>query len=263
MKRICLLPLLFPLAVIASPRPSDDGIPKFPGYKGLKDQALSLPEQKLTPENPWYNEIELGYITTSGNSDTEVFNGKAKSQYENGSWRHRVELTALNSATDDKRTDERYDILGKSDFKINDGTYSFLRAEYERDRFSGFDYAGSGALGLGHRLIDAPNMFLELEAGPGYREAKESESGDFRRDTILYAGERYSWQFTETASLNQQLTVESGSQNKVTEGLVSLKVGISERFALKLSWRGQYTSDVPEGTKNFDSETGVNLVYGF
>lgn len=259
---VLLLASLLPLAAQAG-EIGPSSTPRFPGREAIKNEKLTLPEQKLSPDNSWYNELELGYLTTSGNSDTEVLNAKAKTLYENGSWRNRLELTALNAATDDKRTDERYNALGKSDFKITEKDYSFLRAEYEQDRFSGFDYQGSGAFGLGRRFIDADNMLFELEAGPGYREAKESESHERRNDTILYAGERFSWQFTENAQLVQQLTSESGSENRITEALVALKLGINEHFAMKLSWRGEHTSEVPEGVKKLDSETGVNLVYGF
>lgn len=264
MKSLFALPLLFPLALAAAPvGPSEDGTPHFPGRDALKDEKLTLPEQKLSAEKPWYNEIELGYLMTSGNSETEVLNAKTKTLYENGSWRNRLELTALNAATDDVRTDERYNALGKSDFKITERDYSFLRGEYERDRFSGYDYSGNAALGLGRRIIDEADMLLEMEAGPGYRQSKETVTGEEHDDTIIYAGERYSWQFTPTAQFSQQLSVEQGSENSVAEMLAALRVGINAHFALKLSWRGEYTDKVPEGVERLDTETGINLVYGF
>lgn len=264
MKYSLVLPLLLPLHLAAAPvGPAADGTPRFPGREALKNEKLTLPEQKLSAEQPWYNEFELGYLMTSGNSETEVLNAKTKSLFENGSWRNRLELTALNAASDEQRTDERYNALGKSDFKITERDYSFLRLEYERDRFSGYDYQGNGAVGLGRRFIDEPGMVLELEAGPGYREAKEELSEIVHRDTILYAGERFSWQLTENTQFIQQLTVESGGANRIAEAIAALRVGINEHFALKLSWRGQHTGEVPEGVEKLDTETGVNLVYGF
>ena len=263
-KSLLALPLLLPLSLAAAPvGPSEDGTPHFPGRENFKDAKLTLPEQKLTPDHPWYNEIELGYLMTSGNSETEVLNAKTKTQYENGSWRNRLELTAMNAATDDVRTDERYNALGKSDFKINEQDYSFLRGEYERDRFSGYEYQGNAAFGLGRRFIDEADMLLELETGPGYRQSKEEVSREEHTDTILYAGQRFSWQFTPTAQFSQQLSVEQGSENAVAEMLAALRVGINEHFALKLSWRGEYTDKVPDNVERLDTETGINLVYGF
>lgn len=265
MKYLLVLPLLAPLALAAAPiGPTNDGTPRFPGRSDVTTGgALTLPEQTLSADKPWYNEIEFGYLMTAGNSETESLNAKTKSQYESGDWRSRLELTALNSSAEDSRTGERYNALGKSDYKFTDKDYSFLRLEYDRDRFSGFDYQGNGAFGLGRRFVDEPNMLFEMEAGPGYREAREELSQEKHSDTIFYAGQRFSWQFSENAQLIQQLSFESGNENQISEAALAMKVGFTKNFALKLSVRGEYTDQVPEGVEKMDTETGVNLVYGF
>jgi len=67
-------------------------------------------------DNTWKANVEIGYVTTDGNTQTESLNAKAKAEMEREKWRHTVNLEALNSSDSGVSTAERYMVSGQSNF---------------------------------------------------------------------------------------------------------------------------------------------------
>lgn len=221
--------------------------------------SLVLAEDEKTG---FAGEAELGVVSTSGNTDSRSLNGKAKLRYLYEQWRHEGRLEALHTSDDGATSAERYLASGKSDYLISETDYLFATVRYEKDRFSGYDYQFSEALGYGRRLINEENLKLDLEAGPGARHSRLT--GEKQHDEAMFrlAG-KLAWDISETARFTQEALLETAKKNTYTESVTAISVRINASFALRLAFTAKHNSKVPAGTKKTDTLTAVSLVYDF
>jgi len=215
-----------------------------------------------TAEEGLKGEVELGWVATSGNTETQSFNGKAKAIHERDQWRNTFRLEALNSQDEDETTSERYFASAKTDYRYTEYDYWFGNLRYENDRFSGYDYTASETAGYGRRVMERPALTLDLEAGLGGRHRKpEGASRD--DEAIVIAAGALVWEISENAGFSQDARIEHGSDNTYTESVSALTTRINSRFSMKAAVTLKHNSDVPEGNDKTDTMTAVTLVYDF
>jgi putative salt-induced outer membrane protein len=214
-------------------------------------------------DKSWSGEAELGLISTTGNTETQTLSGKAKIENNREKWHHSASIEALNSESEDTTTAERYTITGKTDYKISDRSYAFARLSYEDDRFSGYEYQATGALGMGYKVFNQERLNLDVEGGPGMRKSKVEESGDTENETTLYLSGLLDWKLSDTSNFTEELTSEIGEDITITKSIAGLKTQVNGSLAMKITYTVKHTSDVPVGVEETDTETAVTLVYGF
>jgi len=210
----------------------------------------------------WKGEAELGFVSTDGNTETETVNAKAKITTNRDKWRHKIEAEALNSSNAAGTTAERYLVTGQSDYKITKQDYFFGLLNYEKDRFSGYDYRISEALGYGRRVIDESAFTLDLEGGPGARQSK-LDNGDSDNEFMVRGAAKFAWVISDTSKFSQVLTIEAGEDATISKSVTGLTSQIAGSMAMKLTYTLRNTSDVPPGIEKTDKETAVTLVYSF
>ena len=210
----------------------------------------------------WTGSGEAGYVATTGNTDTSNLVAKLGVTNERAKWRHTLNLEALNSEDDGNTTAERYFASWQSDYKLSERDYLFGRLAYEDDKFSGYDYRTTEAIGYGRRVLDTETMKLDLEAGPGARQSK-LEGGGTEKEMILRLAGRYAWQISEHARFTQDLSSDIGEDATITKSVTALQADVMGNLAMKLSYTVTHTSDVPDDIDKTDTETAVTLVYGF
>ena len=203
---------------------------------------------------------ELGFISTSGNSDSQTLLSKLEAEYAYAKWEHFLELEALNGEQNNRRSAEKYLAHLQSDFGLSDRTYLFSGLGWEKDRFSSYAYQASWALGLGHKLIHTERQTLRLEVAPGYR-ISEPDPGETEEDLIVQLNEKYTWQISETSDFEQLLSSEIGESNTRTRFKMSLGSQINSIVSMKLGYGLTHNSDVAPGSKKTDRETTVTLVF--
>ncbi len=204
----------------------------------------------------------LGLVVNSGNSNNETLNGNIKASYEKRSWKHAFGLDAKKTREDEVTTAQRYLLTQQSDYSFSEKTYIFEAFRYDDDEFSGFEYQASLSGGIGWHLIKTDETTLDLELGAGYKQ-NELNNGDTEDEGIIRLAEDYKTQLSETTQLFQGLLIESGDSNTVSEGTIGLKVAMSDKLALQLSYNVRHNSDPPPGNGSTDRTTAATLVYGF
>ncbi len=229
---------------------------------GLTASMPLLAEEQtpVTDETLWKATAELGYVKTSGNSDTQTLNAKFNASTEYDAWKHALHLETLSSSSNDVRSAEKYRAEVQSDYFISERTYALGLVSWEKDNFDGFDYQASLVAGLGYKVIQEPDMELRLELAPGYR-VSELKSGSNEEDAIIRAAEVFSWKFSKTSSLDQFLNTEAGDSNTVTRFGISLTSQVDDALSMKVGYNIKHNSDVAQGSDKTDKETSVTLVY--
>lgn len=211
---------------------------------------------------PILGEAELGFVSTDGNSDTQTINAKLKLTTENQGWAHQANLTAFNNASGGATTAEKYTFAVQSDRKLDERSSLYMIATHEEDHFSGFDYQSTVGVGYGYKMIDDDERSLTLEAGPGYRMNAVTD-GDKQNEITLRLAEIYSWKFSDTAELNQHLTIEGGDENTISNLGASIKSSLTGSLALKVGFDIKHTDKVPANRDDTDTETYATVTYSF
>ena len=214
------------------------------------------------PKSLWKASAELGFVTTSGNTETETLNAKASASTDREQWRHKGEVTALKSSDAVNTTAEKYTLMVQSDYKLEGKNFLFGVVTYDDDKFSGYDYRVTEAIGYGRRVIEETDMTLDLEIGPGARQSK-LDSGETDSEGLIRAAAIYNWTISKTSKFGEALTVEAGEDVTVTKSVTSLSSQIEGNLSMKVTFTYKNTSEVPVGVEETDTETAITLVYNF
>ncbi len=238
--------------------------------KALFVAALLMPSatvlaQAAAPveeESPWSGALSLGYLSTSGNTETTSYNTKFGIAYEADKWTHAFNASANGADETDTTTAEAYQAGWKSDFNFTEQDFIFGTVDWRKDRFSGVDQQLSEAIGYGRKILDTPSHILSVGLGLGHRQADladgTSESGVIGRGSI-----DYNWIFSETAGFDQNIIVESGSDNTYIESVSAVRAKLLGNFALVLAYTIKQNSDVPVGSEKTDRLTAISIEYAF
>lgn len=224
---------------------------------------VSAEEAAESEKRGWGGEAELGVVSTTGNSDTESVNAALALTNELTPWRHEVHFEALHTSDSGETTAERYLMAGKSEYRFEgDRRYLFGTLRYEDDRFAGYDYRISETFGYGWRVLDRPDLTLDLEAGAGGRHTVYFDDEREDEPIVRLAG-GLGWDVSDTARMTQNLFVETGAENTYTESVSALKLKINSNLATKFTYTVRHNSSVPTDTENTDTVTAVTLVLDF
>jgi putative salt-induced outer membrane protein len=206
--------------------------------------------------------VALGYLATSGNSDSENLSLNFSGDYYGEVWHHNLEGRAVRASTSGETTAEAYGLSWQSDRDFGDKSYLFTRAAWDKDKFSGYDEQLREVVGYGRHFIDSERHKLNGEAGLGLRQS-DLRDGTSEDESITRLSMDYAFQLSETAEFKQRLGVESGSKNTYTESVTSLSADVWTDLAIVLSYTIKRNSDVPVGTVKKDTFTAVSLEYSF
>ena len=239
----------------------------LPGLLTMSANVLAAEEEK---KSPWTSSVELGFIRTTGNTETQTSALKADVVYEVEKWRHSAHAEGYGQESEDATTGEsvvsaeRYELSGKSDYKFTEHDYAFGQVKLKKDRFSGFEYENSLSLGYGRKAILKDNMELDLEIGPGMRFYKPDD-GESQDEALLVLAGKYWWAITGNSKFTQDLFFDIGEEYTESKSVTGISANINKTLALKFTYTIRHKSDVPDPatTEKTDTEAAVTLVYNF
>ncbi len=219
-------------------------------------QSAGAPADRLS------GKAALGYLATSGNTDSESTNASFSIVYAPSAWTHSFDVSAVGASTDGETTAESYLFGYEGRRAFGEHHFLFGALDWKRDRFSGYAEQVSQTVGYGRRFLNGERHLLDAGLGFGARQS-ELRDGTEEDDRIVRGSVNYRWVMTETTDFEQSLVVESGSTNTMTESRSSLRARIIGNVALVLSYRVKHNSSVPQGSANADRFTSVALEYAF
>src|SRR5688572_5022559 len=123
--------------------------------------ASSISTAVMAQDEPFEASIALGYVGTTGNTDTTTFNTEVLVTLRTDNWTHNGKLQGLGAQEDSITIAERYLLEEKSDFNLDEMNYLFGKGSYLDDRFSGYNYQASLAAGYGHYFLKSDTFSLD------------------------------------------------------------------------------------------------------
>ncbi len=224
--------------------------------------SVSAEEDADERASGWSGTARLGYLSTSGNSETDNLNARLTAEYASGAWLHRGIAAGVGAREDDRTTAEAYELGLRTTYDFNDFDFMFGRVNWRKDKFSGFDQQFSQSVGYGRRLINQPRQHLNVEVGVGARQARQRD-GNRVNEAILRFGSDYEFRFNDVAAFNFDLSIESGADNTFTEAIGAFRTKLLGRLATVVSYTVRNNSEVPDGTTRTDTFTSIALEYTF
>ena len=228
--------------------------------------GVSLPAMA---EEGWSGDVEAGLVTTSGNTEETTISGKVDVTRDWRDWRRNVLLQSRYAEQNDQRSAERYTASTQLDYKFNPNDFVFMRAQYDNDDFSGYQFQASTSAGYGRRLWADGESYLDTELGAGYRfskfEQRDPEEGSERESPIARLALDFRYKLSETAQFREELESEVSVDDgdSVSRSVTSLQANINSALAMKLAYTVEHDSNPPAGTEKTDTITSVTLLYSF
>ncbi len=238
----------------------------------MYDDASDL---DTTAKKEWDASAELGLLFTSGNTETETLKAKLNLARDFENWRHKGVIDYYRSEQVDQNTGDTITtgdktfLSGQSNYKFSPESRSslFVFGSYEEDKFSGYEYQGTLAIGYGARYRYNEKIYADYEVGPGYSMSKPIVGGlpqEQETSAILRLAGNLVWDVSKNSKFNALASTEVGSDNTKTRAEASISANINSSLALKLSIAGTHNSFLEDSTKEkLDTETAVTLVYTF
>lgn len=224
--------------------------------------AFAQDEEEV--EYGWKGAGELGFVSTTGNTESTALNLKLEFIKTTETWRHRFTGTALMTDEDGVKDNERYTIEAQSDRALSEKSWLFGSFRWDADKFGPYDPQATATVGYGRQLMKSETHELKGEVGAGYRELEERETGNSSSEAIMRFLLDDSWQVFESTLWTNRLLVETGSDNTFTQFNTAAAVSMNSKFALKVGFEIRNNSKLPPGeSENTDTITTVNLVYNF
>lgn len=220
-------------------------------------------------EEGWSGNVEAGLVTTSGNTDETSVSGTVDVTRDWMDWRQNVLLESRYAEQNDERSAERYTASTQLDYKFNPNNYVFIRARYDNDDFSGYQFQASTSAGYGRRLWEAGGSYFDTELGAGYRyskfEQRDPEEGSQREAPIARLAADFRYEFSDTSHFRQEIESEVSVDDgdSVSRSVTSLQANLNSSLAMRFSYTVEHDSNPPGDTKNTDTITSVTLLYSF
>lgn len=214
------------------------------------------------------NEFKLsGNIEASldlANGNTKTTNGSLNTtiNIKKDKWENILKISGKNKQENKIRTDEEYEINNQIKYSINSHDYAFGELEYVSDRFAGYEYRVSEALGYGRRIYSTDDISLSGEVSAGSRQSSLTD-GTKEQSLLGKVALKGNWKINGNLSLEQNFSSSIAADSVISESDTTLKSKITDALYLKFNYNLQHTDDVPQNTKHIDSTTTIGVGYDF
>ncbi|MEZ5738352.1 MAG: DUF481 domain-containing protein [Burkholderiaceae bacterium] len=212
----------------------------------------------------WGGSAGLGLVVAAGNAQSQSVNGTANLARQVGQWKHHLSADVHRAKEGGIESADRLQLGYKADMTLTERLYGWGSMRYESDRFADIDRRLAGLAGVGLHTLRGPAHWLDLEAGRGYRRTTFASAMPDSHEAVGTLAANYEYRFNPTTSLTERLSVEAGQDNTLLAAITGLKVKMSDRLSLSLTYAVRRNSDFRGalGDKS-DMLTTLNVVYGF
>jgi putative salt-induced outer membrane protein len=211
----------------------------------------------------WSGDAALGYIRTTGDTDSTALNFKASLDYKSAPWENQFQTLGAYGDSKSESTAESYQFGDKLNYDLNPDSYVFGSLSYANDRFAGVVSRWSEAVGYGRHLIKTPEQTLDADIGAGASESRNNMATRYDRQLIGVFNAQYLYKITAATQFKQTLHVEGGSGDIFINPVSELKLTVVGNLFATLGYDWRHNTSVPAGSVHTDTITTVNFGYTF
>lgn len=249
--------------------------------------SLALADASTTSTSHWSGSGEFGLANATGNTKSLNVNAKLKLGYEDDIWKDAFFLdanraksnTTVNGVDIYETSANHFDTGGSVGYKFDPRSYVIGALRYDHDDFAPNRWQEVASIGFGYILLKDAHNELSFEIGPGYKRYQPQSytvvdttvtpplttvvTPPTQSEAIGRGLVNYKLALTDSASLQETLLAEVGSENKYYQNDIGVAVAMTRTLALKVAYENRYNSNIVPGTRHMDGLFTTNLVYSF
>jgi len=228
--------------------------------------ATSLLVAANAEETPIISHAEIGYVSTTGNTETQTFTFDANIKKD---WdKHALKLKADASYGEDSdvTTRNKYSIEGNYDYKFTQTiAFNYLVA-YKRDKFTDYNYQAYTGPGIKVQAVKNEQHLLDLTGSVLYS-VDEFRANDDTDDYASYKIEAvYDFKIMENLKFHQDFGYRASfedSDKYFINSKSAITTKISDILSAGLSYKIDYINDVAPDTEKSDKTLAFNLIFDY
>ena len=256
----------------------------------LKTQMKTF-EVVVAPKEELKTHTELGYIRTTGNTNTTTYNLESKLERNWG--KHKFALAFDGQYADDKGVESKNKFFVELEYDYEFSkrfAFNYL-VGYKQDKFSAFDYQIYTGPGAKYKAIVSPEHKLSIEGNILYSvdEYTQVDYADTAKTTVIaypnaankpvlatdpsfsdtYAAYRvkgvYTWQMFKNLKFDQEVSYRGSLEDTNRYFIYSksaLSSKISDIFSVGISYKVDYVNEAGD-SKNTDTTLTANLIVDY
>jgi putative salt-induced outer membrane protein len=235
----------------------------------LATSLLVAAEADLKKENTLVTHTELGYVQTTGNTDTKTFNLDSKIKK---TWAPHILTFVFDgqyAEDSDIESKNKFFVELEYDYEFTDRFAFDYLVGYKKDKFSNFDYQFYTGPGAKYKAIMTDVHNLSVEGNILYSLDQQIDNANVSYDSEDYASLRlkgvYEWKITDTVKFGEEASYRvdlSETQNYFIYSKTNLTAKISDIFSAGISYKVDYVNE-PGEKKKTDSTFTVGLIIDY
>lgn len=222
--------------------------------------AVALAQDEYKPEAS----ITLGYVQTSGNSETKALSLKANHKRKRPTYKITSDLFTIYGESDGDRDTEKIDF--KTRFELRRERYfPFFDFKYYRNPFQKYEYRISAGPGIGYYVFKSKKQYLPVSYYLYYNSDKLIDADRKYRSYFVHnVEERFKHRFTKTLSFKEKI-VYSLTDRGTGDYYIDFEAGIvnkiTKRLGLEVSFIANYQNrPVEASVERLDTTLMTSLV---
>jgi putative salt-induced outer membrane protein len=228
-----------------------------------------LAQEELKEEPKWSTHVEMSYVSTNGNTDTQTFSVKLESKLEKDINRYFVKFSGLYAKSNDQETASQWLLNGRWEKILTKKMFAFVDATYLADKFSGYDYRLSIGPGIGYDFVksakhDLKGLFSVLYYYDNYIEGSPDSSDSY----VAGKGEiNYRWLIRENLKFKEDanfIISFNDTDKYFLNSETGIETKINSNISLGVSYRIAYQNQLPSpDVKHTDTTFLTSLIIDF
>jgi putative salt-induced outer membrane protein len=210
-------------------------------------------------------QIDVGLVSTSGNSSVRTLNVGEQLVVNPAPWKFTQAFSVVNSSTADVETVNTLTAGLRADYSVGARFRFYALATFTRNRFAGIARRFEEAVGLAYGVLTGPKHLLDVEAGAG-RTEQTGTTGPSQQFWVSRLAAHYKLNFTSHAYFDQKVEDMADLEDLNTMFInteSSLVAPISSTVALKLGYMVRYANRPQPGFKKTDAILSAGLQLQF
>lgn len=246
----------------ADPASADLVLAAADKWRADRARARQLVLEEAGPFQLWSGRAEVGGFRSTGNSELAGVSATLDVQREGLRWRHKLRLQGDYQESLDVVSREHLLVAYEPNLKIDSIRYIYGAAQYETDRFLGYNDRFSVSAGYGYRAIRSPKVTLDLELGPAFRSTRFTD--EVKEASIAARGKvDFAWKLTPSLTFTHGASAYWEEYNSTISSITAVNAKLIGPLTGRLSYAVQYESEPPAGRKTTDATSRASLVYSF
>ncbi len=219
-----------------------------------------------TDQKLWSVHVELSYVRTSGNVETQTLSQKAEIKREGKVNRLFFKNSTLYATQEEKETANRLNMTLRWERLFTERFFAFLTGGYQRDRFSGYEYRWNCGPGVGYDILKTEKHELKGLVSTLYYYNKLEEDGVDNYGT-LKASAYYQWNILENLRFKESLSYLvdlADTRTYFINSETSLEVRINSFASLGVGYKVAYQNRPPSANvRRVDTTFSTSLIIDF